>query len=129
MPLFQRYIGIDYSGAKTPTSRLKGLRVYEADRSTEPQEVHPPQSPRKDWIRRGIAEWLVEQLSGEIPIIVGIDHAFSFPMAYFTTYGLRHGWSLFLDDFSSTGRRIRSIHLWNSCGRERNALEIHRGCD
>ena len=28
MPAFAHIIGIDYSGAKTPTSRLKGLRVY-----------------------------------------------------------------------------------------------------
>jgi hypothetical protein len=26
--MFERYIGIDYSGAATPTSSLKGLRVY-----------------------------------------------------------------------------------------------------
>ena len=25
---FSRYIGIDYSGAQTPDSSLKGLRVY-----------------------------------------------------------------------------------------------------
>ena len=28
MPFFARYIGIDYSGAQTPTASLKGLRVY-----------------------------------------------------------------------------------------------------
>ena len=28
--LFERYIGIDYSGASTSDTRLKGLRVYEA---------------------------------------------------------------------------------------------------
>ena len=99
MPLFQRYIGIDYSGAETPTSSLTGLRVYEADRLTEPREVQPPQSPRKYWTRRGIAEWLVEQLSGELPMLIGIDHGFLFPMAYFTKYGLPHDWSIFLDDF------------------------------
>jgi hypothetical protein len=27
-PSFARYIGIDYSGAQTPTASLKGLRVY-----------------------------------------------------------------------------------------------------
>ena len=27
---FSRYIGIDYSGAQTPESRLKALQVYEA---------------------------------------------------------------------------------------------------
>jgi hypothetical protein len=26
-PFFDRYIGIDYSGARTPTSSLKGLRI------------------------------------------------------------------------------------------------------
>jgi hypothetical protein len=31
MPEFERYIGIDYSGAETPTSSLKTLRVYAAD--------------------------------------------------------------------------------------------------
>jgi hypothetical protein len=34
---FERYIGIDYSGAKTPKSSLKGLRVYAADRLTAPR--------------------------------------------------------------------------------------------
>jgi hypothetical protein len=34
-PRFERYIGIDYSGAQTPRSSLKGLRVYEADRSSD----------------------------------------------------------------------------------------------
>jgi hypothetical protein len=32
MPVFTRYIGIDYSGAETPTASLKGLRVYVAVR-------------------------------------------------------------------------------------------------
>jgi len=81
MPQFKRYIGIDYSGAETPTSSLFGLRVYEADYEREPIEVAPPPSPRKYWTRRGIAEWLREQLLTSEPTIVGIDHAFSFPPA------------------------------------------------
>ncbi len=32
-------------------------------------------------------------------MLVGIDHGFSFPIAYFTKYGLPHDWSIFLDDF------------------------------
>jgi hypothetical protein len=28
MPQFERYLGIDYSGAQTPTSSLPGLRLY-----------------------------------------------------------------------------------------------------
>jgi hypothetical protein len=62
-PAFDRYIGIDYSGAKTPTSSLQGLRVCLADRAASPVEVEPPPSPRKYWTRRGVANWLVEQLS------------------------------------------------------------------
>lgn len=44
---FERYIGIDYSGAETCESVLKGLRVYMADRATEPREVAPPPSPAR----------------------------------------------------------------------------------
>ena len=40
-PLFTRYIGIDYSGAETPTSSLKGLGVYLAGRKTLPTEKSP----------------------------------------------------------------------------------------
>ena len=60
--VFNRYIGIDYSGAKAPTSSLKGLRVYMADQKTRPTKVLPPPSPRKYWTRREVAEWLAERL-------------------------------------------------------------------
>jgi len=45
MPTFARTIGIDYSGAETPTASLKGLRVYMADDDAAPIEVPPPPSP------------------------------------------------------------------------------------
>ena len=98
-PAFEGYIGIDYSGAATPTSSLKGLRVYLADCASSPVEVEPPSSPRKYWTRRGIAEWLVERLSADQPTLVGIDHGFSFPLRYFETHNLPHDWPAFLDDF------------------------------
>jgi hypothetical protein len=98
-PAFDCYIGIDYSGAQTPTSSLKGLRVYMANRASQPVEVLPPPSPRKYWTRRGIAEWLVEQLADTRPTLVGIDHAFSFPLRYFETHHLQRDWPAFLDDF------------------------------
>ena len=60
-PRFDQYVGIDYSGAQTPTSSLKGLRIYCADRDFAPAEELPPPSPRKYWTRRGVAEWLGEQ--------------------------------------------------------------------
>jgi len=39
-PRFDRHIGIDYSGAKTPTSRLKGLQVFVASAGNLPGRVH-----------------------------------------------------------------------------------------
>ena len=98
-PSFKRYIGIDYSGAETPTSSLKGLRVYEASGEVLPVEVLPPPSPRKYWTRRGIAEWLVECLSEDVTTLVGIDHGFSFPFRYFEVNHLEPDWEIFLDDF------------------------------
>ena len=99
MPQFERYIGIDYSGAKTPTESLPGLRVYAADWVMPPREVLPPPSPRKHWTRRGLAEWLAAQLSDSKRTLVGIDHGFSFPLAYFEKHRLAHDWQKFLDDF------------------------------
>lgn len=96
---FKSYIGIDYSGAQTPNASLKGLRVYLADRESLPVEVHPPPSPRKYWTRRGIAAWLVEKLSKDLPILVGIDHGFSFPLRYYEVHHLLPDWPTFLDDF------------------------------
>lgn len=98
-PLFHRYIGIDYSGAETPDSSLRGLRVYEAGRETLPVEVEPPPSPRKYWTRRGMAEWLTKRLSEDVPTIVGIDHSFSFPLRYFQVHRLKQDWPAFLEDF------------------------------
>ena len=94
---FVRTIGIDYSGEATPQTRLRGLAVYHADGNARPQEVAP-----RLRTRRGIAEWLVEQLreEGNNPTLVGIDHAFSFPICYFEKYDLhQQDWDYFLDDF------------------------------
>jgi len=99
MQQFKRYIGIDYSGAETADSSLKGLRVYLAEIDGEPREVQPPPGPRKYWTRRGIAEWLRDTLAQEVPTLVGIDHGFSFPLRYFEVHHLPPDWPSFLDDF------------------------------
>ena len=98
---FDRYVGIDYSGAQTPTSSLKGLRVYVAERTSLPVEVQPPASPRTYWTRKGVAEWLVERLRERTATLVGIDHGFSFPLRYSEAYRLEPDWPAFLDDFQS----------------------------
>jgi hypothetical protein len=96
---FNRYIGIDYSKAETCDSSLKGLRVYVADHSSEPREVAPPSGLRKYWTRKAVAAWLVEKLSEASPMLVGIDHGFSFPLRYFEKYRLPCDWTVFLNDF------------------------------
>ena len=98
-PAFHRYLGIHYSGAETPDSGLKNLRVYSATPDTPPQEVQPPPGPRKYWSRRELAHWLAQELAGDMPTIVGIDHALSFPLRYFEVHRLAPDWMDFLEDF------------------------------
>ena len=99
MSLFSRYLGIDYSGAETPTRSLPGLRLFAATCAEPPVEIPPPPSPRKYWTRRGLAEWLAARLQSGPPTLVGIDHAFSFPLRYFEVHRLAPEWPAFLDDF------------------------------
>jgi hypothetical protein len=99
MPQFERYIGIDYSGAETPTSSLRGLRVYEATPTEAPIEIQAPPSPRKYWTRRSLAHWLTEELQRGPATLVGTDHAFSFPLRYFEVHHIPPDWPTFLDDF------------------------------
>ncbi len=99
-PMFSRYVGVDYSGAQTPEQSLSGIRVFvAADDASPPVEVAPPPGPGKYWSRRALAEWLIERLGGDVPTLVGLDHAFSFPLHYFDKYRLDRNWASFLDDF------------------------------
>jgi hypothetical protein len=67
--LFDGYIGTDDSGAETANPSLKGLRVYEADRTNEATEIEPLGCQGVHWTRRAIAAWLVGRLT-EITVIV-----------------------------------------------------------
>jgi hypothetical protein len=84
MPQFDRYIGVDYSGAETAESSLKSIRVYVATPATEPQEeLTPPGPPTllnqpKYWSRRRLAHWLCERLSDGTPTIVALTTLFPF---------------------------------------------------
>ena len=70
-----------------------------AEGSGEPAQVQPLPSTRRYWTRRGLVEWLCDRLSNEVPTIVGVDHAFSYPLAYFEKYRLPSDWQGFLVDF------------------------------
>lgn len=100
MAAFGRYCGIDYSGAGTPASGLPGLRLFLADGDAPPVEVCPARGRSRYWSRRGLADWLAGALAEATPALVGIDHAFSFPEAYFAHHGLERDWDAFLDDFA-----------------------------
>jgi hypothetical protein len=62
-------------------------------------EVQPPPSARKYFTRRGLAEWLERELRDGPPTLVGIDHAFSFPLRYFEVHRIPPDWQAFLEDF------------------------------
>lgn len=95
---FDRFVGIDYSGAEVPTQGLTGLQVYEACPGEEPHKVTNPAGTGRRWTRRHIAHWLAEEVAGRARLLVGIDHAFSLPDSYLQRHGIRD-WPRFLDDF------------------------------
>jgi hypothetical protein len=101
VPLFTRYLGIDYSGAETIDSPLPGLRVYSATPTTDPLEVRPPKVRQKHWTRKTLAHWLADELLDNPATLVGVDHAFSFPLQYFKTHRLTQSWEDLLQDFEA----------------------------
>ena len=100
--MFKTHIGIDYSGAKTANARLSGLRVFAARDGGRPQLVSPPTPGSKNvknWTRREVHGYCTEAITRDERIIIGIDHAFGFPMDYLRRNGIK-SWDAFLDDFA-----------------------------
>jgi hypothetical protein len=99
---FDLHIGIDYSGAGTPESRKTGIRVFICDGREEPRQERSPADrlgQLRHWNRRELADWIISELGlRERRIILGIDHAFSFPDSYLKRYRLSD-WPRFLQDF------------------------------
>lgn len=94
---FDRFIGIDYSGAETPESRIKALQVSVVQPNAGPRPVRP-EPPAKNWSRQELAHWLLAELQRGERLLIGVDHGFSFPQSYFERYGLA-SWPAFLEDF------------------------------
>jgi uncharacterized short protein YbdD (DUF466 family) len=118
---FDLHVGINYSGAGSPTSRSAQLQVYAVAKDQKPAPVTPPAIPegqRWNWCRKEIADWLIELAKAGRRFIAGIDHAFSFPVAYFERYGLKD-WDQFLDDFR-THWPTDEPHTYVDFVRERN---------
>ena len=104
-------VGIDYSGAQSPESRLKELQVFSANPGREPELVPTPAIARarseggralhsipRYWTRSEIALWIIGLIKDGETALIGIDHGFSFPDSYFKRYGLK-SWNEFLPDF------------------------------
>lgn len=124
---FDRYIGIDYSGAGMADQRLPGLTVFQTEPEELPSKVNPPGHEGWNWTRREIAMWLRGQLELEERTIVGIDHALSFPISYFGRFNLA-SWEAFLNDFCDhwpthePGQEVRYLRQGNQ--RTGNADEL-----
>ena len=58
MSAFKYYIGIDYSGAKAPVSRLAQLQVYESKVNSVPKRVEPYDKGAKNWCRKEVAKYV-----------------------------------------------------------------------
>ncbi len=100
MGCFKTYVGIDYSGAGKTMARNRGLQVFRATADTDPVKVNSPAGAKLNWTRKEIAHWICDLLRAEAPVIVGLDHGFSFPLTYMKRHGIT-GWDRFLDDFQA----------------------------
>jgi len=94
---FDLHVGIDYSGASTVTRRQSGLQLCVSSPDGV-VAVPPPEPKRTRWTRKGIAAFLLDLCRQDATVIIGIDHALSFPQSYFDRTQLAD-WNTFLADF------------------------------
>jgi hypothetical protein len=98
MPAFDHYIGIRYSGRKAPSERIDDLIVFAAQKDKEPYRDLNRDDAEGRFSRQELAEWLLAKLGEEERVVIGIDHAFSFPQSYMHRHGIE-SWETFLRDF------------------------------
>jgi hypothetical protein len=98
MPSFDSYVGIRYSGRKAPKERIDDLLVFAARGDHEPYRELNRDDGEGRFSRQELAEWLLGRLREDERVIVGLDHAFSFPQSYMHRHGLE-SWEAFLRDF------------------------------
>lgn len=118
-PRFDAYVGIDYSGAGSPADALPGIAVAEA-RARAVRRVAGPFDDGR-WSRRAVAEWLLARLERGDRVVVGMDFAFSLPVA---ALGRRRvaSWDamlrLFRDEWRTHERAVsearREVAPWGS---------------
>ena len=103
--MFDCFIGIDYSGAQTALTRLRGLQVFAAFPGTQGAQCW--QSPAFNvqggaafWNRREVAECLRNEARRGNRFLAGIGHGFSMPLSHFGQHQLK-AWPAFLNNFTT----------------------------
>lgn len=80
---FDRFIGIDWSGAEDPKS---SIQVARCSKGTKVPEI-VPNCGQSNWRRRGVLDWLLQCHKKGERVIAGFDFAFAYPFydknAYF----------------------------------------------
>jgi|TARA_B110000438_G_scaffold301256_1_gene355686 hypothetical protein len=128
MARFKHYIGIDYSGARGPDNRLRGLKIYRSHQSGPAlKQVPLSDNPSWNWTRREVAEFIEESVHSSSPVIIGIDHAFSLPNSYFQRHSI-NSWDEFLDDFvkhwPTDSRSVESLRNSNERAGDRSEFRL-----
>jgi hypothetical protein len=119
--IFPRYHQLDVvrkllADAGQQGCRLKALQVFEAREHGEPSKIATPVEGARNWSRLEVAQYCQAAIKAGEPVILGIDHAFSFPMSYMKRYEIET-WDRFLDDFTPIGQPPIHTPLWTSCVR------------
>lgn len=119
--LFDKYIGIDYSGAGEPYKANKGIAVAIAERDklnaailmnsnsarTIFDKLRLPLSNEASWSRKDIYLYLRNEFAtSKQRIIVGIDHGFSYPEAVMQSLNLQT-WDEFLKWFNTNWKTAK----------------------
>jgi hypothetical protein len=84
---FDRFVGIDWSGAKG--TYHKGIQVAVLDANTTQAELIAPPD-RRGWSRQMVMDWLISQRQSGLRVLAGFDFAFAHPFMdenhYFPDY-------------------------------------------
>jgi hypothetical protein len=84
---FDRFVGIDWSGAKGTYHKGIQVAVLDAD-TTQAELIAPPD--RRGWSRQMVMDWLMLQRQSGLRVLAGFDFAFAHPFMdenhYFPDY-------------------------------------------
>lgn len=84
---FSQYIGIDYSGAGRDDQGQANIQCCCWQRTAQAGEHARPPAGSK-WSRQALSAWIIQRLAAAHgPVIIGLDHGFSYPLGYLRQQG------------------------------------------